>query len=342
MSRASAHRRVRLARGLRGLPRVRNAYEAGQIGACAAAWIVHQRQGHVGKPNEDAVRAWIEHAKNTTLKRLDDDERCVRQVDLLRRAHVATGRAVERAAVAAYVPSDGGEPPKAGSVSAHRVPTDAEWHASLLRKPGLAGARLAALGHTVLERVVARAALVPVGWRVVVDATLAHQFIACAHTAALSLRLRAECSEARSVAEDARSGPALRIARVFTERGQSVPTWVGVLALLEEYARTWDDPAGMARSASDEICHRDGARCMAPGCTARRNLQVHHARYRSHGGGNELSNLVLLCAFHHHRGEHGGLARCRGTAPLGLTWRLGTSELATWFRNERRIDVSGI
>lgn len=327
LSRASAHRRVRLARGLRSLQRARDAYEAGTIGANAALWIVQQRRGHVGEPSEDVVRAWIEHARTSTLKRLGDDERVVRRDDLLRRAHIAAARA----GVA-----------EKSFAGAHRVPTDAEWHAALFREPGLTGARVAALGHAVLERVVARAALVPVHWSVAVDAALAHQFLAFAHSAAWSLRLRAECSEAGNAAEDARAGPALRIARTFVGRGQSVPAWVGMLALLEEYTRTWDDPAGMSRSASDAICHRDGARCMAPGCTARRNLQVHHATYRSRGGGNQASNLVLLCAFHHQRGEHGGLARCRGAAPLGLTWRLGAPELASWFRNEQRIDPSGM
>lgn len=33
------------------------------------------------------------------------------------------------------------------------------------------------------------------------------------------------------------------------------------------------------------------------GC--RGGLHVHHIRRRSQGGGNELSNLVTLCSFHH-------------------------------------------
>jgi hypothetical protein len=76
---------------------------------------------------------------------------------------------------------------------------------------------------------------------------------------------------------------------------------------------------------------------MAPGCSSRSNLEVHHVEYHSYGGSDEDGNLVCLCAFHHLRGEHGGRLRVRGQAPVGLVWRLGRSELAEWFRNERRV-----
>ena len=60
--------------------------------------------------------------------------------------------------------------------------------------------------------------------------------------------------------------------------------------------------------------------------------------YRSHGGTDEGWNLECDCAWHHLQGEHGGLASCRGKAPLDVIWRLGTEKLGTWFRNERRMD----
>jgi hypothetical protein len=46
----------------------------------------------------------------------------------------------------------------------------------------------------------------------------------------------------------------------------------------------------------------------------------------------------LLC--HRQEDEHGELARVRGVAPLDLTWRLGRKELASWYRNERRLRTS--
>ena len=106
--------------------------------------------------------------------------------------------------------------------------------------------------------------------------------------------------------------------------------------MLEDFAETWDDPEGMPRRAGDEIYIRDGWRCAAPGCTSRRNLEDHHIIYRSRGGTDEASNRVCLCRFHHQQGEHGGLAAVEGTAPLGLTFRLGKPELGRWFRNDRR------
>ncbi|OYN75664.1 HNH endonuclease signature motif containing protein, partial [Mycolicibacterium sphagni] len=51
--------------------------------------------------------------------------------------------------------------------------------------------------------------------------------------------------------------------------------------------------------------HRD-ATCAVPGCTATRGLHAHHIQHWEDGGSTELSNLVLLCPFHHrahHRGD---------------------------------------
>jgi hypothetical protein len=59
--------------------------------------------------------------------------------------------------------------------------------------------------------------------------------------------------------------------------------------------------------------------------------------YRSQGGQDSPENLVSLCRFHHQMGEHGGLARVRGEAPLGLAWRLGQEGCGGKFRNELRL-----
>ncbi|NTY58113.1 HNH endonuclease signature motif containing protein [Mycolicibacterium sphagni] len=51
--------------------------------------------------------------------------------------------------------------------------------------------------------------------------------------------------------------------------------------------------------------HRD-ATCAVPGCTATRGLHAHHIQHWEDGGPTELTNLVLLCPYHHrahHRGE---------------------------------------
>ncbi|ETB20527.1 hypothetical protein O983_21350 [Mycobacterium avium 09-5983] len=46
--------------------------------------------------------------------------------------------------------------------------------------------------------------------------------------------------------------------------------------------------------------------CAIPGCGATRGLHAHHLRHWEDGGPTELSNLVLVCPYHHrlhHRGE---------------------------------------
>ncbi|WP_045375117.1 HNH endonuclease signature motif containing protein [Mycobacterium kyorinense] len=46
--------------------------------------------------------------------------------------------------------------------------------------------------------------------------------------------------------------------------------------------------------------------CAVPGCGATRGLHAHHIRHWEDGGVTELSNLVLVCPYHHrlhHRGE---------------------------------------
>jgi hypothetical protein len=137
---------------------------------------------------------------------------------------------------------------------------------------------------------------------------------------------------------DGEARASLVIARKLVSHGHEVPVWVGLLALIEEFVATWDVAQNPRRPSEDAVHIRDGWRCMAPGCTSRRNLQEHHVRYRSHGGSDELDNRLCLCAFHHQRGEHGELASCRGMAPLGIEWSLGRGGRGGLFSNEIRVE----
>ena len=67
------------------------------------------------------------------------------------------------------------------------------------------------------------------------------------------------------------------------------------------------------------------------------HLEGHHVRYRSRGGDDSPGNRLCLCRFHHKQGEHGGLASCRGVAPLQVDWRLGAHDVAVRYRNDRRL-----
>jgi hypothetical protein len=46
--------------------------------------------------------------------------------------------------------------------------------------------------------------------------------------------------------------------------------------------------------------------CRFPGCGGRAFTQVHHVKHRAHFGGNEMTNLVELCWFHHRLVHEGG------------------------------------
>ncbi|MEZ0351448.1 HNH endonuclease signature motif containing protein [Mycobacterium sp. pR1184] len=58
--------------------------------------------------------------------------------------------------------------------------------------------------------------------------------------------------------------------------------------------------------------HRDRS-CAVPGCGATRGLHAHHLRHWEDGGPTELSNLVLLCPYHH-RLHHRGVITLIGPA----------------------------
>ena len=94
-----------------------------------------------------------------------------------------------------------------------------------------------------------------------------------------------------------------------------------LLWMLEHAIETWTEHGAQFDDYADFT--RDGFRCTAPGCTARRSLQSHHVIFRSAGGPDEPSNRTTLCAFHHLRGVHAGTIACRGRAPEGLVFELG-------------------
>jgi hypothetical protein len=89
-------------------------------------------------------------------------------------------------------------------------------------------------------------------------------------------------------------------------------------ATFDHFNETWLCPTPRAY----RVFERDGFRCTVPGCTAQRNLHAHHVLFRSRGGGDDLANLVTLCAAHHQRGVHRGVIRISGRAPEALVFEL--------------------
>lgn len=302
IARTTAEDRARLARTLRDLPTVREAYREGRIGGQAAALI---RRILATAPVDARLEAsWVEHAERTTIKRLQDELRIhAREMSL-------------SPIVKAAAPAD-----------------DAVWHASLSRRRGQAIERVAHCGKEALE-----AFADPV----VIPLRLPNDIAACL-LAALSARRRTLYDYATAVPRDepwpdSGSPASVLAARTFSFRGGSVPEWVAMLAMIEDFVATWDDPRQSPTRKSHEVYIRDGWRCSAPGCTSRQNLEDHHVVYRSRGGSNEVSNRTCLCRFHHQRGEHGSLLTCRGEAPLGLVWYVGRNRIGGVYMNERRLE----
>ncbi len=304
VSRSWAEDRVRAARSLRRFPRLRAAHEDGAIGIEALLRVSSILKS---APDPDAViDEWVERASECTVKRLRDESREL----MRRRAGVFTAMlAGNRVAVERRTPLD-----------------DLSWFRSLARRAGTATGRIRHLSEMARGNPVADTPLV---LRLPND--IADEFVialsATESGGATPCRTFSTAADERPGRETLHCGPIL--------------AWVGLLALIEGFVRTWDhdrnDPKRPAEVRDTFIAW--GWRCSAPGCTSRKHLQVHHVVYRSHGGGDELENLVVACLFHHLRGEHGDLAACRGRSPLAVTWRLGrlgSNGQGSHYRNERR------
>jgi len=309
--RSTIYARLALVRRLRRLPVVERAFSEGRIGRMAAHSIsrVLLRDGTGASDSRPAPaatqQAWVERAARATCRRLQDETR----------------------AVARLMALDAGD-------HACEPLEDQEWHASLKRHPGLTRRRLEALTRMALTE---PAHLHPLHLQIEPETaadlvrllTLARRDPGLVQTFS---RLRQEQHEASPGTGRGQAGvPAFSTAR------DGVPLWAALLALLQEFADTWDVDLTGRRPFAGKIYNRDGWRCMAPGCTSRRNLEVHHIVYRSQGGDDRPDNLVCLCRFHHQMGEHGLLAKVRGEAPVQLVWRLGRDGSGGRFRNDLRL-----
>lgn len=68
------------------------------------------------------------------------------------------------------------------------------------------------------------------------------------------------------------------------------------------------------------IMHRDGGKCIVPGCRSGTFLDVHHLDLRSEGGGHDPDRMVIVCGAHH-RAVHRGQLMIDGSVSTGLTFR---------------------
>ncbi len=214
--------------------------------------------------------------------------------------------------------------------------TDEAWHASLRRVVGTARSRIVRLGRMAASRRVSDVFL-----RLRLPTELGLDFLGAIEAARRRLELRAGEVPWEEPWPDPDPPGSILAAREAFVRCRRTPAWVGLLVLLEDFVETWDVDHARSRRAGQAIHERSGWRCSAPGCTSRMNLENHHIAYSGRGGSDEHWNRLSLCRFHHQCGEHGGLARVRGRAPLGLHWRLGRGGCGGSYRNEIRADTAG-
>jgi hypothetical protein len=109
----------------------------------------------------------------------------------------------------------------------------------------------------------------------------------------------------------------LDLTRALRERSRTrAPLWwqmLQILTLAREGLAQLANAGPPPRRTQREILERDRYRCQFPGCSERR-VEIHHIEFRSHGGGDDPSNLVSLCPTHHQRGVHGHTIRVHGRA----------------------------
>jgi hypothetical protein len=115
----------------------------------------------------------------------------------------------------------------------------------------------------------------------------------------------------------------LRVRDAIRAREGPAPLWAVFGYVVCAAALTWERHHGAQKPANHRILERDAYRCTAPGCTARKNLEVHHIVFRSRQGTDAPENLTTLCAFHHRQSIHLGSATLTGSAPDQLHWSLG-------------------
>lgn len=308
LSPTASREKVRVARALRELPLVQEAFGAGRLSYSQVRAITR-----VATPEEQ--QRWVEAARCSTggqLEKLVRGVRRARKVDedaadpelaawrmRCTKSYDADGNAVYRLVVPAQ---------EAAVVDAALE----EMRTRLDRRAADASAEASspqAEAPAALEPVLGASAEAssPQG------ATLAEAFVELARTA-LDSRDAGSARRARSalVAQiDPLSGwgrlrdgellpPTSLVAVLKTLPGRSgalrLRPLTGPDLRVHDQGRDQRQPSLALRELIGTL---DGERCRFPGCTRHRKLHAHHVVYWSAGGSTDLDNLLLLCGRHH-------------------------------------------
>jgi len=113
------------------------------------------------------------------------------------------------------------------------------------------------------------------------------------------------------------------VEQIRQQHDEALFFWEALVLLFAPVAQVWNLHDPESRPVHWKILLRDEYRCSTPGCTRRQQLEVHHGRFRSQGGGDEDWNLSIVCHGHHGHVIHEGRGRMWGRALQRLRWELG-------------------
>jgi hypothetical protein len=122
------------------------------------------------------------------------------------------------------------------------------------------------------------------------------------------------CAQCKRATHDA-AGRSFDVSASVVEQAMCHAQFLGRVDLDEPARASRNIPAATVRA----VWRRDGGRCVVPGCRSTRHIEVHHINWRSRGGDNSAGNLACLC-FAHHAALHDGKLMITGRVPNGLVF----------------------
>jgi hypothetical protein len=122
------------------------------------------------------------------------------------------------------------------------------------------------------------------------------------------------CRECKRGTHDA-AGRSFDVPVSTVEQALCYAQFVGCVDLDVPVRAARNIPAAIARL----VWRRDGGRCVVPGCRSTRHIEVHHINFRRNGGDHSPGNLACLC-WAHHAALHEGKLLISGRAPDRLVF----------------------
>jgi hypothetical protein len=308
MSRSSMYKLMQLAKRSRQLGEVRCAVQDGVIGTEAAALVTRVA-------TERTQQAWIERAKRRTYKHLKEE---VQMVELGMR--LSEGRVC-----GPFPPTD------AQIASYHALRTDVLSGAHLRRvvqpQDGpvqISGATEdAATGESSSPDPVQISGTLAKAIRAVEESSGTS---AARHRAKVTLKLRVDPEVALLWRQ---------VQRAYREAGFDEEQMVRQLCLT--FWQTWAQDLGTSNKW-EAIYARERYECSNPVCP-RKDVTLHHLRFRAHGGSDDPNNLSTPCAWCHLEGIHGG--RIKALPPASSsTWIVGRTPVIKIEGREKTVLVN--